>query len=142
MKIFEKDVPWYITGLAFACSGCGQCCAGPEEGFVWATEEELDAIAKFLRMTPRAFRARYVRQIGQRFSLVEKKPSRDCIFLKNGKCEIYSVRPTQCRTWPFWQSNIDSPDDWASAGMRCSGINRGELHSIEDIQKKAQATRE
>ncbi|MCD4825220.1 MAG: YkgJ family cysteine cluster protein [Phycisphaerae bacterium] len=143
MKIFEKadDVPWFVAGLAFECVECGRCCAGPEEGYVWATEDELDEIATYLKMTPKVFRKKYVRRVGRGFSLIEKK-SKDCIFLENGRCSIYSVRPTQCRTWPFWHSNLKEPDDWAMAGMRCLGINRGPLHPAVDILKKADATRE
>ncbi len=137
-----KDIPWYVAGLAFECTECGYCCAGPEEGFVWATDKELSAIAKVMKMSDKAFRAKYVRTYYRRTSLVEKKDTKDCIFLENGKCRIYSVRPTQCRTWPFWKSNIDTPEDWSDAAVRCPGINRGKLHSHEEIVDKATKTRE
>ena len=142
MKIFEKDIPWYIAGLAFECLECGQCCSGPEEGYVWVTKEEIASIAKNLRMGEQAFIARYVRQIGRRFSLIEQKDSKDCIFLTNKGCRIYSVRPKQCRTWPFWTSNIETPEDWSLAAQRCPGINRGLLNLPDEIQEKARSTRE
>ena len=137
-----ENPPWYIAGLAFECTECGRCCAGPEEGFVWATDKEISAIAAFLRMSDQAFRARYVRTYYRRTSLIEKKDTKDCIFLENGKCRIYSVRPTQCRTWPFWKSNVGTPEDWSEAAMRCPGINRGKLHSHEEIVEKINKTRE
>ncbi|MCK5114799.1 MAG: YkgJ family cysteine cluster protein [Phycisphaerae bacterium] len=137
-----KDAPWYIAGLAFECTECGHCCAGPEEGFVWATNEELSAIAKFMKMSDKAFHEKYVRAYYRRTSLIEKTDSKDCIFLENGKCRIYSVRPTQCRTWPFWTSNISDPEDWSEAAMRCPGINRGKLHPHAEIVEKAVKTKE
>jgi Fe-S-cluster containining protein len=140
--MFEDETPWYVAGLAFECLGCGKCCAGPEEGYVWVAEEEIAAIATSLGLTVAAFRARYVRQVGRRLSLVEKKPRKDCIFLEGNQCRIYAVRPMQCRTWPFWKSNIASPEDWSWAAQRCAGINRGTLYKPEEIRRRAFSTRE
>jgi len=143
MKDFSNnEIPWYVAGLAFECQGCGRCCSGPEEGYVWATPSELDIIAGSLNMTPEQFAQKYVRKVGRRLSLIEDKKTKDCIFLKKGRCTIYEVRPTQCRTWPFWQSNIDSPDDWAWAGKRCAGINRGKKHNAREIENLAKSTNE
>jgi len=147
MKIFASKAPWYQAGLAFECRACGRCCAGPEEGFVWATREEIAKIARFLGISEAEMHRKYVRKVGRRFSLMEKRPSKDCVFLtprEDGSkgCSIYAVRPTQCRTWPFWSGNLGSPDSWAAAGMRCAGINRGHLFDFEEIESRRQATRE
>ncbi len=48
---------------------------------------------------------------------------------------IYSVRPNQCRTWPFWPSNLKNPGDWNKAAQKCPGINRGKLYSFEEIER-------
>ncbi len=134
--------PWYVAGLAFECVACGRCCAGPEEGYVWAGDEEIAAMAKCLRMSEKAFRKQYVRKVGKRQSLVEKRPGRDCVFLADGRCRIYPARPTQCRTWPFWESNLASPESWSAAARRCPGINRGTVVSPEEILRRARSTRE
>lgn len=136
----SNEIPWYVAGLAFECSECGRCCSGPEEGYVWATPKELDTIAEHMDMTAAKFRKEFVRRVGFRFSLVENPPSHDCVFLHKGKCTIYEVRPTQCRTWPFWAGNIESPEEWAWAGRRCEGINRGNLHDVAHIQRLASLT--
>lgn len=138
----SNEPPWYVAGLAFECLACGRCCAGPEEGYVWATDEEIAAMAEHLRLAESTFRKRYVRRVGKRQSLIEKKPSKDCIFLADGRCDIYEVRPTQCRTWPFWSSNLETPEDWSLAGLRCPGINRGSLVSLDEIESRRRATRE
>ena len=142
MKIFENDVPWYVAGLAFECLECGQCCSGPEEGYVWVTEREIASIAKYLQISEGVFRTRYARRIGRQCSLIERSDNKDCVFLANKGCRIYSTRPKQCRTWPFWTSNIDTPEDWSLAAQQCPGINRGSLHPFEEIQEKARGTRE
>jgi len=48
---------------------------------------------------------------------------------------IYPVRPTQCRTWPFWAGNLRSPADWNEAARRCPGINHGRVYDIEQIER-------
>ena len=47
MNILSKKnkIPWYVAGLAFECQQCGGCCSGPAEGFVWATDAEIAAVA-------------------------------------------------------------------------------------------------
>ncbi|MCY2926972.1 MAG: YkgJ family cysteine cluster protein, partial [Planctomycetota bacterium] len=139
------DIPWFVAGLAFECAGCGGCCAGPAEGYVWVTPAEVQAIAAHLGLDPKAMLARHVRQVGRRQSLKEDPATRDCEFLRSAgpgrrTCAIYSVRPVQCRTWPFWASNLASPDDWAEAACRCTGINRGAIHSLAHIRKRRDAT--
>jgi Fe-S-cluster containining protein len=143
-KVFAKEA-WYAAGLAFECTGCGRCCAGPQEGYVWISEEQIAEIAEYLGVPETEMRGKYVRRIARRYSLVERADNKDCIFLTDSgetrSCRIYPVRPTQCRTWPFWPSNLGSPDQWATAGLRCGGINRGRIHSCDEIEAKRRATR-
>lgn len=146
MSLFPKKRPWYADGLAFECSECGRCCSGPEEGYVWITADEIRAAAEFLRLPVEQFTARYAYRAGRRMSLREKPGNADCVFLEpdadgNKRCTIYPVRPTQCRTWPFWSMNVSSPDAWAQAGQRCQGINRGRTHDLEHIERQKNRTR-
>jgi hypothetical protein len=147
MRIFRRQPPWYAAGLCFECTQCGRCCAGPEEGYVWATPEELAAIADHLGITEKQLRKKYVRKVRGRFSLREVPGNRDCVFLQplpDGarRCAVYPVRPTQCRTWPFWPHNLRSPEAWALTQLRCKGINQGPRHELEEIERKRQANRE
>src|ERR1700682_4134650 len=105
------DEPWYRAGLRFRCTQCGHCCTGAP-GFVWVNAEEIDALAVF-HGEPRAQTEQlYTRVLGLKRSLREKANG-DCIFYdKTAGCTIYPVRPRQCRTWPFWESNVRTPEDW------------------------------
>lgn len=136
--------PWYAGGLAFECQQCGRCCSGPEEGYVWVSDVEIPQIAAFLKITPEEFRRRYCRRVSGRTTIVEQPRTRDCAFLaphgQSRGCGIYSVRPAQCRTWPFWQHNLQEPDDWARAGRRCRGVNRGKRFGVEDIEARLRRT--
>ncbi len=113
---------WYSEGLKFKCTGCGKCCTGAP-GYVWVNEKEMQEMADFLQMPLKTFIQRYVRRVGNRFSLVEMKQTFDCIFLKDKKCEVYGARPIQCRTYPFWPQNLKSSESWNETAKECEGIN-------------------
>ena len=128
--------PWYQDGLRFGCRQCGRCCAG-EPGYVWVNEAEITAIATRLGLNRDMFVANFVRNVGERKSLVEL-PDGDCIFLDREikGCKVYEERPVQCRTWPFWDSNIDTANSWKKTAKFCPGCNMGELHCAEEIADK------
>ena len=130
---------WYAAGLHFECVACGGCCGGPWAGYIWATKPEIELIAEHLNIGPEELRCRFLRRVGLRTTIVEHGITKDCIFLRSvggtRQCTIYEVRPGQCRTWPFWAENLSSPDAWNRAAVRCPGINRGRLHTCEDIKR-------
>ncbi len=129
---------WYQTGLRFECIRCGECCSG-EPGYVWVTKEEIRRISEFLGRTDGWLDKKHLRRAGFRYSLTEKQGG-DCIFLKrdgeNTSCAIHSVRPLQCRTWPFWNQNLRSSDTWNEAHKKCPGINTGKLHDFTQIESR------
>ena len=132
-----ESTPWYQEGLRFQCTQCGQCCSGAP-GFVWLTEEEIQAIADYRQLSLGEMRINHIRYFGRRISLREFANG-DCTFLdpQTRRCTVYPVRPAQCRTWPFWNSNLESPEAWKDAGTGCPGIGRGELVQLEVIQRQA-----
>jgi len=134
-----KKNKWYSAGLHFECLGCGNCCSGPQEGFIWLTKTEVKLIADFLKLPTPQVRKKFIKRFGFRLSIIEKPVTKNCVFLKSidGRkiCEIYPVRPSQCRTWPFWPANLDSPDTWNQIAAKCPGINRGSFYSFEEIEK-------
>jgi Fe-S-cluster containining protein len=65
---------------------------------------------------------------------LKEKSNFDCIFW-NEVCTVYQVRPLQCRTFPFWDYVLCSPQAWKTAGESCPGINKGGVHSREKIEE-------
>jgi uncharacterized protein len=126
------DQRWYKDGLRFECTECGACCTGAP-GFVWVNKSEIEGMAACLDMEVAEFETRYVRQVGIRKSLIER-PNYDCVFLHGGRCDVYPVRPRQCRTWPFWESNLSSPERWNDAAEACPGCNHGKLFTLLEIE--------
>lgn len=133
-----KTDKWYVGGLHFKCDQCGQCCSGPGEGYIWIARAEIELLAKHLKIPVSQLRKKYLKRIVTRTSIIEHQVTKDCIFLKNidgqKKCSIYPVRPQQCRTWPFWTSNLTSSNTWNETAQRCGGINRGRLYSFKEIE--------
>jgi hypothetical protein len=122
LKIIENSKPWYADGLPFKCTECGKCCTGAP-GYIWLNEKEIQAIADHLNLSIKEFSIKYLRLAKGRLSLKEHPTTYDCVFLKDNKCEIYSVRPTQCRTFPWWPQNLKTEKDWQEAAKYCEGIN-------------------
>ena len=134
----KKKNPWYAGGLHFECMQCGQCCSGPEEGYIWIKKQEVEFLANFLKITPGQTQQKYLQRVGLRRTIIEQPTTNDCIFLRetDGQrgCTIYPVRPNQCRTWPFWSDNLSSANAWNKAAQKCPGINRGRFYSFEEIE--------
>jgi hypothetical protein len=132
---------WYKDGLRFKCTGCGDCCTG-SAGYVWVNKEEIANLAALVGLPIDEFEARYVRLVGVRKSLVEYENG-DCAFFDNEtrKCRVYAARPRQCRTWPFWDSNVRRPEAWAETCRVCPGSGRGRLYSLEQVRQQAAVIR-
>jgi Fe-S-cluster containining protein len=129
--------PWYADGLHFSCTRCGHCCTG-DPGFVWVDEEELVAIAERLGEPVEEVTAMYTR-LAHRGRTLREKSNGDCVFYDDeAGCTIYDVRPRQCRTWPFWPSNVKSKAAWERTKAACPGAGQGELIPAEEITRRLQ----
>lgn len=75
--------------------------------------------------------------MGVRKSLKEYSNG-DCVFFNNEtrRCEVYTSRPRQCRTWPFWDSNLKDQDAWEATCDECPGAGRGKLYDIDHIEQQ------
>lgn len=133
----EQAGPWYRDGLRFECTQCGNCCTG-SPGYVWVEEEEIQAIARYLGKPVGEIRLMNTRPVRGRVSLTEYANG-DCVYFdpQQRGCTIYPARPKQCRTWPFWNSNLSSESDWKSIQRNCPGAGNGNFVPLEEIQMLA-----
>ncbi len=79
-------------------------------------------MAEYLKLSIQEFGAQYLRQIGDRYALLEHPTTFACVFLEGKACKVYPVRPTQCQTFPFWPGNLTSRAAWDEAATHCEGI--------------------
>lgn len=133
----KTEGPWYKDGLKFKCSGCGDCCTGAP-GYVWVNKAEIEALARRIDVSVDDFIRDYTRKVGIRYTLKEFGNG-DCVFFDNRSrhCEVYEDRPRQCRTWPFWKSNLSSPKAWEQTCEECPGSGTGRLFTLEEIERSA-----
>lgn len=106
-----------------ACATCqGRCCTG-ESGYIYVNSHEIENIANFLELEINDFGVNYLFKNGYKYSIreVEHKGSYECVFYNratNG-CQIYEARPTQCKTFPFWDYFKTRVDELK---LECPGI--------------------
>ena len=81
------------------------------------------------------FEETYVRQVGIRKSLVEF-PNGDCVFFDTDLARLPGLRrrPRQCRTWPFWASNLRSRRRLGRNLPGLPGQRPGPLVTREEIE--------
>ena len=128
---------WYADGLAFACTQCGNCCrTHGSYAYVYLAEADVRAIAAHLELEREVFLERYCREEDGWTVLAIDAPA--CPFLDGAsRCSIYSVRPMQCRTWPFWQENLERVVWEGPVRDCCPGIGRGPVVPAEEIERIA-----
>lgn len=125
---------WYHEGLRFSCTRCGNCCRGP--GYVWVDDEEVSLLAEHFDIPFDELQKVYTRKVGRSRSLREQAND-NCIFFDDeAGCLVYEARPRQCRTWPFWDHNLESPKTWKDVQKRCPGSGQGELFTVEQITER------
>lgn len=94
-----------------ACKECGGFCCCGESGYIFLDSNEIAQISERLGFSVEEFHDRFVYQVGERYSLIEKPDEQSdgyaCVFFdeKRRCCGIYEVRPKQCREFPFWRGN-------------------------------------
>ena len=118
--------------VRFEClSDCSNCCR-ISGGFVFLTDEEAAQMSVYLNTSHEMFREWFTKSADNRLALVDGEHEH-CVFLEEGACIIYPVRPQQCRTFPFWPENMKTKAHWNLTKKTCPGIGIGQTFSTEKI---------
>lgn len=137
LKVLNNS-PWYEQGLRFKCTECGACCSG-DPGYVWLSEEDIEALCTKLSLDRASFLKKYTRYVNGKYSLLEREKNYECIFLdEKNRCTVYSARPKQCKTFPWWPEQLKSETEWLEAKKRCEGIEHPDapLIPLKQIQNE------
>lgn len=112
----------------FVCRKCGACCCQP--GFVYLTEQESVEIAEYCGENIYHFNSTFCDILDRRKLVLKKKTDEVCVFLTDSKCNIYPVRPRQCREFPVeWKTE--------KSAVYCEGQKQTEsFQGMIDIEKK------
>lgn len=135
----ESELPqsFYSQGLNFSCTQCSHCCRH-EPGFVYLSQKDLTNLCQCFNLEEQQFIEMYCRWVpyydGSHVLCLQEKANNDCIFWDSG-CKVYSARPVQCSTYPFWSFILKNQETWMEEAKECPGINCGELHSCGEIEE-------
>lgn len=126
----------------FECTRCGNCCRRP--GLIELTDDEVQNIARFLEITVYDLAMEYGMELrDESWWLEVKEGGTGCVFLDGDECGIQSVKPVQCRTYPFWPEIVLEAGAWEEEKAHCPGIGLGRPYSsaeLEDILNRGKAT--
>jgi len=109
--------------FSFDCHRCGNCCR-VGHGQVWFEESDLPAMASAFGIEQEAFVQRFVRRVGNRLSLMENADGSCSLLDGDSHCQIYAIRPKQCRDFPFWPQLTEGSRALERAAGYCQGIQR------------------
>ena len=127
----------YKKGVRFECQGSGNCCVSRGSyGFVYLSDIDLNRFSKYFKISIKKFKEKYCQITDGFIHLSEKyELNGNCIFLKDRKCSVYNSRPTQCRTWPFWNENMNVKIWDNDISVNCPGIGKGKKINYTKIKK-------
>jgi hypothetical protein len=126
-----------VSGARFTCMRCSKCCRH-DPGYVFLSANDLLELCRALALEEGAFIERFCRWVDmgdhEELSLNETR-SFDCVFWTQAGCSVYRARPSQCRTYPFWERIVESDDAWKAESAHCPGIGKGEARGKEFIEE-------
>ena len=125
--------PWYADGLRFSCTACGKCCTTHDDyALVYLTRQDITRLSAHFGLTSREFLGKYTERDG--LARVLKWPRGEhCVFLEDAGCTVYDARPSQCRTWPFWEETLVEKVWFEEVVPFCPGAGEGRLFSLAEI---------
>ena len=124
----------------FQCQQCGDCCKG--YGGTYVTESDINQIADYINITPEVFIQKYCVLSGKKYVLAQDGRSEYCKFW-NKLCTIHPVKPKMCKAWPYIESVLVDPANWAIMGNSCPGINtKAPIEQVRRIIKEKLAKSE
>lgn len=128
--------------LRFRCTGCGACCTGDSDDYVAVDADEQEAIRRFLEVSWRWFRRRYLVALDTGGEGLASQDGGRCVFLDaHNRCRVYPVRPRQCRSYPFWPETVRTRSAWQAESQRCEGIGQGAIVPLRRIEAALKALR-
>ena len=124
-------------GIRFERQGSGNCCVSRGTyGFVYLSKIDLQRFSKYFKLSLNAFKKKYCQITDGFIHLAEKEELKgNCVFLKDKMCTVYKSRPSQCRTWPFWNENMNSKVWNKDISVNCPGVGKGKIISQRKINK-------
>lgn len=79
------------------CTVCANCC---RVATAKVSERDVERLARYLRISPGEFRARYTTQDETEGPILRRTEESGCVFLDGTACTVYDARPDACQRFP------------------------------------------
>jgi Fe-S-cluster containining protein len=134
-SIDKTHAPFYLKEpLRFECTSCGACCIANGDYYVYVSQQEIAKICELLAVSRAWFKRRYLQRLPEGDWVLAVNDNETCVFLgKAQRCRVYSARPGQCLSYPYWPEVVMRRQDWVHESRRCEGIGRGKVVSKKMI---------
>jgi len=125
-----------IGNIRFSCTRCGKCCSLEvpvvlSDIELWVKRGRYDIISNIVKKKA-SETLRKIFNLSFYYTFKRKSSTKECIFLKDNVCSIYSLRPLVCRLFPFAYSEDElSIHPWALEN--CEGLGKGEVFSRREL---------
>ena len=112
----------------FKCHQTGNCCRF--DGVVYASAQEIEAMAKVLGIDIVSFMEKYVKRKDGWMLIADRAHRPNCFLNEKNQCEIYDARPKNCKTYPNWPEIWRDEESLYKETLLCKGLR-------EAVQKQA-----
>lgn len=115
----------YPKNVRFICKKCAICCGDTKEKVrsILLLKKEAERIAKKTLKDIEEF-AEKVEDTQLYVYQMRKTAEGKCVFLKDGLCSIYQIRPLICKFYPFQLNNKNGRFEFAYT-TECPNIGKG-----------------
>jgi len=122
----EERLTARIREIGFSCTRCGECCrqGAGDDNLVMVSPAEIRRISSLCHLRAEECAEPYPERVKLcdgtevTFGWAVRRISGDCMFYREGSCQVYAERPWICRTYPFM---LDGEDLLTSP---CPGLGR------------------
>jgi Fe-S-cluster containining protein len=118
----------YPISVRFRCIRCGICCGDTKDKnrHVLLFKTEVEQIAKAKGRQIFNFAVKIEDNAPYSYEMKKRKDGK-CVFFKNNRCTIYSLRPLICRFYPFELKDMHNRKYTFLYTNECPGINKGQV---------------
>ena len=127
----------YPAAMRFRCIKCGICCGDTQEKVrhILLMKKEAEQIAAATLQPISAFAVKVQDKAPYSFELRKTTKEGECVFLKNNRCAIYSLRPLICRFYPLQlKTGVNRKHEFLHTS-ECPGIGKGKLLRANDFER-------
>ena len=125
----------YPAAMRFRCIKCGICCGDTQEKVrhILLMKKEAEQIAAATLQPISAFAVKVQDKAPYSFELRKTTKEGECVFLKENRCVIYSLRPLICRFYPFELKMAGNRKHEFLHTSECPGVGKGKLLRERDF---------